>query len=131
MKSLTTVSVYFDQFPVDVYQWRRGQFVNMNTNEVLANIGLELMGQKGEYQYLEPERPRVNKMSTTNDAYPTGFPCSGLRLYRQNPIDAINQPREGFERKAVEFRDILKWAYPAAGRRTDDASVKTVRSASC
>lgn len=44
-----------DQFPVDVYQGGAGTSVNMNTNEVLANIGLELMGhQKGEYQYLNP-----------------------------------------------------------------------------
>ncbi len=40
----------------------------MNTNEVLANIGLELMGhQKGEYQYLNPN-DHVNKCQSTNDA---------------------------------------------------------------
>ena len=62
-----------DQFPVDVYQGGAGTSVNMNTNEVLANIGLELMGhQKGEYQYLNPN-DHVNKCQSTNDAYPTGF----------------------------------------------------------
>ena len=45
-----------------------GTSVNMNTNEVLANIGLELMGhQKGEYQYLNPN-DHVNKCQSTNDA---------------------------------------------------------------
>ncbi|MFR4092863.1 MAG: lyase family protein, partial [Escherichia coli] len=62
-----------DQFPVDVFQGGAGTSVNMNTNEVLANIGLELMGhQKGEYQYLNPN-DHVNKCQSTNDAYPTGF----------------------------------------------------------
>lgn len=52
-----------DQFPVDVYQGGAGTSVNMNTNEVLANIGLELMGhQKGEYQYLNPN-DHVNNVS--------------------------------------------------------------------
>lgn len=79
----------------------------MNTNEVLANIGLELMGhQKGEYQYLNPN-DHVNKCQSTNDAYPTGF---RIAVYSSliKLVDAINQLREGFERKAVEFGDILK-----------------------
>lgn len=79
----------------------------MNTNEVTANIGLELMGhQKGEYQYLNPN-DHVNKCQSTNDAYPTGFRiavyASILKL-----IDAIKQLGEGFRAKAVEFEDILK-----------------------
>ena len=96
-----------DQFPVDVFQGGAGTSVNMNTNEVLANIGLELMGhQKGEYQYLNPN-DHVNKCQSTNDAYPTGFRiavyASILKL-----IDAIKQLGEGFQAKAVEFQDILK-----------------------
>src|SRR5690606_35090623 len=79
-----------DQFPVDVFQGGAGTSLNMNTNEVLANIGLELMGhQKGEYQYLNPN-DHLNKSQSTNDAYPTGFRiavyASVMKL-----IDAINQ----------------------------------------
>lgn len=87
-----------DQFPVDVYQGGAGTSVNMNTNEVLANIGLELMGhQKGEYQYLNPN-DHVNKCQSTNDAYPTGF---RIAVYSSliKLVDAINQLREGFERR--------------------------------
>ncbi|MCM2209814.1 lyase family protein, partial [Klebsiella quasipneumoniae] len=44
-----------DQFPVDVVQGGAGTSVNLTTTEVLANIGLELMGhQQGEYQDLNP-----------------------------------------------------------------------------
>ena len=81
-----------DQFPVDVYQGGAGTSVNMNTNEVLANIGLELMGhQKGEYQYLNPN-DHVNKCQSTNDAYPTGF---RIAVYSSliKLVDAINQLR--------------------------------------
>jgi aspartate ammonia-lyase len=41
---------YHDQFLVDLYQGGAGTSANMNTNEVLANIALELSGkQKGDY----------------------------------------------------------------------------------
>ncbi|WP_264628898.1 lyase family protein, partial [Candidatus Symbiopectobacterium sp. NZEC135] len=96
-----------DQFPVDVYQGGAGTSVNMNTNEVLANIGLELMGHnKGEYQYLNPN-DHLNKCQSTNDAYPTGF---RIAVYSAilTLIDAITQLADGFERKAKEFETILK-----------------------
>lgn len=98
---------FMDQFPVDVYQGGAGTSVNMNTNEVLANIGLELLGhQKGEYDYLNPN-DHVNKCQSTNDAYPTGF---RIAVYASivKLIEAIHHLSEGFQRKAVEFESILK-----------------------
>ena len=96
-----------DQFPVDVFQGGAGTSLNMNTNEVLANIGLELMGhKKGEYEFLNPN-DHLNKSQSTNDAYPTGFRIavynSVLKL-----IDSVVYLKEGFERKAEEYKDILK-----------------------
>ncbi|WP_111742127.1 aspartate ammonia-lyase [Leminorella richardii] len=96
-----------DQFPVDVYQGGAGTSVNMNTNEVIANIGLELMGhQKGEYQYLNPN-DHVNKCQSTNDAYPTGFRIA-VYASLMKLIDAIEVLRAGFDRKAEEFKEVLK-----------------------
>lgn len=96
-----------DQFPVDVYQGGAGTSVNMNTNEVLANIGLELMGHnKGEYQYLNPN-DHVNKCQSTNDAYPTGFRIAVYNAILKL-VQAINQLTAGFQSKSVEFDDILK-----------------------
>ena len=61
---------YHDQFIVDVIQGGAGTSTNMNANEVIANIGLELMGHhKGEYQYLHPNDD-VNCCQSTNDALP-------------------------------------------------------------
>jgi hypothetical protein len=92
----------------------------MNTNEVLANIGLELMGhQKGEYQYLNPN-DHVNKCQSTNDAYPTGF---RIAVYASiiKLIDALNQLREGFEKKPMNSGHPENGSYPAAGCCTDDS----------
>ncbi|XBS70375.1 aspartate ammonia-lyase [Acerihabitans sp. KWT182] len=96
-----------DQFPIDVFQGGAGTSVNMNTNEVLANIGLELMGhQKGDYQFLNPN-DHLNKCQSTNDVYPTGF---RIAVYSSilALIDAVSRLGEGFERKAQEFAAILK-----------------------
>ncbi|EFL92734.1 Aspartate ammonia-lyase [Candidatus Regiella insecticola LSR1] len=98
---------YMDQFPIDVFQGGAGTSFNMNINEVLANIGLTLMGRKkGEYQYLNPN-DHVNKSQSTNDAYPTGF---RIAVYNSilKLIDAIACLREGFGRKSGEFCEILK-----------------------
>ncbi|WP_434777124.1 aspartate ammonia-lyase [Neisseria sp. Ec49-e6-T10] len=96
-----------DQFPVDVYQGGAGTSVNMNTNEVIANIGLELMGhKKGEYQYLHPN-DHVNESQSTNDAYPTGFRIAVYRSILQL-ITAIEALKEGFEQKNIEFKDVVK-----------------------
>ena len=35
-----------DQFPSDIYQGGAGTSVNMNTNEVIANLALEILGHK-------------------------------------------------------------------------------------
>ncbi len=98
---------YMDQFPIDVFQGGAGTSLNMNTNEVLANIALELMGhKKGEYQYINPN-DHLNKCQSTNDAYPTGLRIavytSIMRL-----ITAIKQLSDGFSKKAQEFSAILK-----------------------
>ena len=46
---------FHDQFSVDVIQGGAGTSVNMNANEVIANIALEAMGhQRGEYKHCSP-----------------------------------------------------------------------------
>lgn len=97
----------FDQFPVDAFQGGAGTSVNMNTNEVLANIALELMGQpKGNYDVIGPN-DHVNKCQSTNDAYPTGFRVA-LFSSCDSLIAALERLAEVFESKAEAFKDILK-----------------------
>ncbi|SMB88256.1 aspartate ammonia-lyase [Pasteurella testudinis DSM 23072] len=96
-----------DQFPSDVFQGGAGTSVNMNTNEVIANLALELMGhQKGEYQYLDP-MDHVNASQSTNDAYPSGF---RIAVYNSlmKLVEKLHYLRKGFEQKAEEFSGILK-----------------------
>ncbi|MCI5764451.1 aspartate ammonia-lyase [Actinobacillus porcinus] len=96
-----------DQFPSDVYQGGAGTSVNMNTNEVVANLALEILGhQKGEYNVINP-MDHVNASQSTNDAYPTGF---RIAVYNSilKLIDQIQYLHDGFDSKAKEFANILK-----------------------
>ncbi len=96
-----------DQFPSDVYQGGAGTSVNMNTNEVVANLALELLGhKKGEYHIVNP-MDHVNASQSTNDAYPTGF---RIAVYNSimKLISKVLYLQQGFEAKANEFANILK-----------------------
>ena len=96
-----------DQFPSDVYQGGAGTSVNMNTNEVVANLALELLGHpKGSYDIINP-MDHVNASQSTNDAYPTGF---RIAVYNSilGLIQKVRYLQKGFEAKATEFADVLK-----------------------
>ena len=96
-----------DQFPSDVYQGGAGTSVNMNTNEVVANLALELLGYpKGSYDIINP-MDHVNASQSTNDAYPTGF---RIAVYNSilGLIQKVRYLQKGFEAKATEFADVLK-----------------------
>ncbi len=98
---------YDNQFKTDLIQGGAGTSINMNANEVIANIGLEYMGyQKGEYKYLHPNN-HVNFSQSTNDTYPTAL---RLALYEntQTYILAITKLQAAFTKKAAEFQHILK-----------------------
>ena len=94
-------------FPLDVYQGGAGTSINMNVNEVIANIALEDMGlAKGSYMHIHPN-DHVNKSQSTNDVYPTAlriavyYSLENLFTVMRNIIDSINV-------KAAEFNYVIK-----------------------
>jgi aspartate ammonia-lyase len=96
-----------DQFPVDVFQGGAGTSVNMNTNEVIANLALEHLGlAKGRYDEIDPN-DHVNRCQSTNDAYPTGL-CIALFTVVQGLKAEVELLASAFDSKAVAFADVLK-----------------------
>ncbi len=94
-------------FPSDVFQGGAGTSINMNSNEVIANISLELMGlEKGRYDVIHPN-DHVNKSQSTNDVYPTA-----LRLATYYALDhlfvQINNLISSLILKSSEFKFVLK-----------------------
>ncbi|MBQ9660923.1 MAG: aspartate ammonia-lyase [Bacteroidales bacterium] len=98
---------FHDQFPVDMMQGGAGTSVNMNANEVIANRALELMGhKKGEYQYCSPN-DHVNCAQSTNDAYPTAFRYTFVRMNKKL-VSNLGALIAAFRAKGVEFKDYIK-----------------------
>ncbi|AKK08771.1 aspartate ammonia-lyase [Corynebacterium testudinoris] len=96
-----------DQFPIDVFQGGAGTSLNMNTNEVVANLALEYLGEpKGAYDIINPNDD-VNMSQSTNDAYPTGFRL-GVYTAMTTLIEEIDLLQKAFHEKGREFQDILK-----------------------
>jgi len=96
-----------DDFRVDMIQGGAGTSTNMNANEVIANIGLELMGEpKGNYTKLHPNND-VNQSQSTNDVYPTAVRLSILLLH-SDLVTALISLSDAFLKKSHEFSDVIK-----------------------
>jgi len=96
-----------DQFPIDLFQGGAGTSVNMNTNEVVANLALELLGyEKGRYDILNPN-DHVNKSQSTNDVYPTALRLA-IYVRVKRLITHIKLTIDVLRDKADEFSTVLK-----------------------
>jgi aspartate ammonia-lyase len=96
-----------DQFVVDVFQAGAGTSFNMNTNEVLANRALEILGkQKGDYKSVSPN-DHVNMGQSTNDTYPTALHVSVL-MALQPLFVALDGLSEAFGVLAKKNAHVLK-----------------------
>jgi len=98
---------YHDQFIVDPIQGGAGTSINMNANEVIANIAIERMGGvKGDYGLVHPN-DHVNYGQSTNDVIPTAGKMTALVLL-QGLEDSLSQLCRALKKKAEEFDSILK-----------------------
>lgn len=104
---LNNLDIYVQYFPSDIFQGGAGTSVNMNANEVIANVALVLNGyDKGQYDILHPN-DHVNKSQSTNDAYPTAFRVA-IFYYMNHLLEQINLLTTQLDKKAAEFEKILK-----------------------
>lgn len=96
-----------DQFLVDVYQAGAGTSHNMNTNEVLANLAAERLGQpKGTYTAVHPN-DHVNMGQSTNDVFPSATRLALLSA--SSGLIGVTQDLEhALQRKAADFAHVLK-----------------------
>ena len=96
-----------EDFIVDSIQGGAGTSTNMNTNEVIANLALELMGHHhGDYAKLHPNDD-VNMAQSTNDAYPTALRLA-IILASAPQAAALEDLAYAFKTKAIEFAPVIK-----------------------
>lgn len=96
-----------EHFVVDVYQAGAGTSHNMNTNEVLANRGIEILGGKrGDYKIINPN-DHVNMAQSTNDTFPTAMRLASL-IMAQRLMPVIKHFQKTLEKKAKQFSKVIK-----------------------
>jgi aspartate ammonia-lyase len=84
-----------------------GTALNMNINEVIANIALETIGkERGKYEIINPN-DHVNMSQSSNDTFPTAMHLSIL-LGLDSFLQAIELLCKSLKNKSEEFRDTVK-----------------------
>lgn len=98
---------YKEEFPLAALQGGAGTSLNMNVNEVIANLALEQLGfEKGRYDIVHP-LDTVNKGQSTNDVYPTALRIAAVRKLRVLS-SACAALQEALQKKEQEFAGVRK-----------------------
>ncbi len=98
---------FMEQFVVDMINSGAGTAFNMNTNEVIANVSLEILHKKkGQYQFLHPN-DHVNMSQSSNDTYPTAMHVAILMNLKET-IPAIDILIKSLSKKAKQFSSFKK-----------------------
>ena len=98
---------YVDQFVVDMINSGAGTAFNMNSNEVITNVALRILGKKqGQYQFLHPN-DHVNMSQSSNDTYPTAMHMAILFSLKEM-LPAIERLIKSINKKAKQFSKYKK-----------------------
>lgn len=90
-------------FPLVVWQTGSGTQSNMNVNEVVANRGNEMLGER----LLHPN-DHVNKSQSSNDTFPTAMHIAAITAIEEELLPAIWRLEETFAKLSEENKNIIK-----------------------
>ena len=92
-----------DHFPLVVWQTGSGTQSNMNANEVIANRGNELAGEK----HLHPNDD-INKSQSSNDTFPTAMHIAAVIAIEDKLFPAMDELIATFKKLEKENEGIVK-----------------------
>ena len=97
------------EFPLVIWQTGSGTQSNMNVNEVIAYRAHVMHGGKltDEKKVLHPNDD-VNKSQSSNDTFPTAMSIAAYKQVVEITLPGMQKLRDTLDRKAKEFRDIVK-----------------------
>ncbi len=96
-----------DQFVVEAINSGAGTAFNMNTNEVIANRALEIIGKrKGSYEIISPN-DHVNMSQSSNDTFPTAMHVAIL-LNMEETVTSLDKLIASLQRHARKFSGVVK-----------------------
>ncbi|XP_073980889.1 fumarate hydratase, mitochondrial-like isoform X2 [Rhodnius prolixus] len=100
--------LYKDHFPLVIWQTGSGTQSNMNTNEVISNRAIELLGGKlGSKTPVHPN-DHVNKSQSSNDTFPTAMHIAVAVEINCNLLPNLQCLHDALDKKAKEFAKIIK-----------------------
>ena len=92
-----------EHFPLVVWQTGSGTQSNMNSNEVIANRGNELAGNK----LLHPN-DHINMSQSSNDTFPTALHIAAAMSIEDKLFPAMDKLSATFKRLESENEDVVK-----------------------
>jgi len=97
-----------DHFPLVVWQTGSGTQSNMNTNEVISNRAIQILG--GELGSKDPVHPNdhVNRAQSSNDAFPTAMHVAAAEETVNRMLPALQALEKAFAEKAEQWNEVVK-----------------------
>jgi fumarate hydratase class II len=97
-----------DEFPLVVWQTGSGTQTNMNTNEVISNRAIQLLG--GRLGSKAPVHPNdhVNRAQSSNDVFPTAMHVAAAEELTNALVPALDALHDSLRRKSDAWSDVVK-----------------------
>ncbi|MFE3906280.1 class II fumarate hydratase [Streptomyces sp. NPDC059153] len=97
-----------DHFPLYVWQTGSGTQSNMNTNEVISNRAIQLVG--GELGSKSPIHPNdhVNMGQSSNDTFPTAMHITAVKAVHESLLPSVRALQQAIEAKSEQWRNVVK-----------------------
>jgi len=95
---------HFNNFIIPAVQGGAGTSINMNINEIIANVALLKTGNMpGEYAIIDPVE-HANIYQSTNDVIPTALTVAVMKLLQsvEEEVNNLRQKVEEYEKKTRE-----------------------------
>ncbi len=101
---------YFSSFIVPAVSGGAGTSINMNVNEIIANLALQKLNlAPGSYERIDPIEA-ANIYQSTNDVVPTALKVASMQLLGELE-SSINSLRQQIEITEGKYRNELRIAY--------------------
>lgn len=95
-------------FPLVIWQTGSGTQTNMNTNEVIANRAIQILG--GTLGSKSPVHPNdhVNMGQSSNDSFPTAMHIAGVMELTQTTLPGLKKLHAALQDKSKQWSGIVK-----------------------
>lgn len=97
-----------EHFPLSVWQTGSGTQSNMNTNEVVSNRAIEILG--GEIGSKNPVHPNdhCNMSQSSNDTFPTAMHIAAVEDIVHTLLPSLKHMYNELNKKSISFEHIVK-----------------------